>query len=135
VLVAKYADHPPLYRQAQIYARQGVTLDRSTLAGWVGRAAFLLHPVYEELFSQLKHSERLFADETTARVLDPGRGRTIGRIVLAPGSKRGEIHATLHGELGTIIEWVARTKPVPKGTKACATTEFPGLSVSVDARA
>jgi len=44
VLVAKYADHTPLYRQAQIYARQGVTLDRSTLADWVGRAAFALRP-------------------------------------------------------------------------------------------
>ena len=59
----------------------------------------------------------------------------IERIVLAPGSKRGELHATLHGELGTIIEWIARTKPVRNGTKACATTEFPGLSVSVHARA
>ena len=76
VLVSKYADHLPLYRQAQIYARQGVTLDRSTLADWVGRAAFLLRPVYDRLFTQLKHSEKLFADETTAPVLDPGRGRT-----------------------------------------------------------
>ena len=42
VLVSKYADHLPLYRQAQIYARQGVAIDRSTLADWVGRAAFLL---------------------------------------------------------------------------------------------
>lgn len=61
MLVAKYADHPPLYRQAQIYARQGVTLDRSTLADWVGRAAFLLRPVYDRLFTQLKHSEKLDA--------------------------------------------------------------------------
>ena len=76
MLVSKYADHLPLYRQAQIYARQGVTLDRSTLADWVGRAAFLLRPVYDRLFTQLKHSEKLFADETTAPVLDPGRGRT-----------------------------------------------------------
>ena len=45
VLVSKYADHLPLYRQAQIYARQGIDLDRSTLAGWVGRAAFELCPV------------------------------------------------------------------------------------------
>ena len=59
----------------------------------------------------------------------------IERIVLTPGSKRGELHATLHGELGTIIEWVARTKPMRKETKACATTEFPELSVSVHARA
>ncbi|WP_284317188.1 IS66 family transposase, partial [Labrys miyagiensis] len=71
-----YADHLPLYRQAQIYARQGVTLDRSTLADWVGRAAFLLQPVHERLLAILKSSTKLFADETTAPVLDPGRGRT-----------------------------------------------------------
>ena len=76
VLVSKYADHLPLYRQAQIYARQGVHLDRSTLADWVGRAAFLLRPVHRRLLETLKRSGKLFADETTAPVLDPGRGRT-----------------------------------------------------------
>ena len=76
VLVSKYADHLPLYRQAQIYARQGVNLDRSTLADWVGKAAFLLRQVHERLFERLKASTKLFADETTAPVLDPGRGRT-----------------------------------------------------------
>jgi transposase len=76
VLVSKYADHLPLYRQAQIYARQGLSLDRSTLADWVGRAAFLLRPVHERLLEKLKTSTKLFADETTAPVLDPGRGRT-----------------------------------------------------------
>jgi transposase len=76
VLVAKYADHLPLYRQAQIYARQGIELDRSTLADWVGRAAFLLRPIHERLLAALKSSTKLFADETTAPVLDPGRGRT-----------------------------------------------------------
>lgn len=76
VLVSKYADHLPLYRQAQIYARRGLDLDRSTLADWVGRAAFSLRPVYERLLTTLKGSTKLFADETTAPVLDPGRGRT-----------------------------------------------------------
>jgi transposase len=76
VLVSKYADHLPLYRQAQIYARQGINLDRSTLADWVGRAAFILQPVHERLLTALKASPKLFADETTAPVLDPGRGRT-----------------------------------------------------------
>ena len=76
VLVAKYADHTPLYRQAQIYARQGITLDRSTLADWVGRAAFALRPVHARLLDLLKQSAKLFADETTAPVLDPGRGQT-----------------------------------------------------------
>jgi transposase len=76
VLVSKYADHLPLYRQAQIYARQGINLDRSTLADWVGHAAFLLRPVHQRLLDKLKASSKLFADETTAPVLDPGRGRT-----------------------------------------------------------
>ena len=76
VLVSKFADHLPLYRQAQIFARQGVVLDRSTLADWVGRAAALLEPVHGRLLDHLNSSAKLFADETTAPVLDPGRGRT-----------------------------------------------------------
>ena len=76
VLVAKYADHLPLYRQAQIYARQGIELDRSTLADWVGRAAWWLRPLRDHLLAELRRSQRLFADETTAPVLEPGRGRT-----------------------------------------------------------
>lgn len=76
VLVSKYADHLPLYRQAQIWSRQGINLDRSTLADWVGRAAWHLRPVHERLLARLKTSAKLFADETTAPVLDPGRGKT-----------------------------------------------------------
>ena len=76
VLVGKYADHLPLYRQSQIYARQGIELDRSTLADWVGRAAAELRPVHERLFEHLKRSAKLFMDETRAPVLDPGRRRT-----------------------------------------------------------
>jgi transposase len=76
LLVAKYADHPPLYRQAQIYARQGITLNRFTVADWVGRAAFGLRPVDARLLERLKQSSKLFAGETTAPALDPGRGRT-----------------------------------------------------------
>jgi transposase len=76
VIVGKYADHLPLYRQAQIYARQGIELDRSTLADWVGRAAWFLRPLHERLLDHLRASTKLFADETRAPVLDPGRGRT-----------------------------------------------------------
>ncbi|PJK27364.1 IS66 family transposase [Minwuia thermotolerans] len=76
VLVAKYADHLPLYRQAQIYRRTGIDLHRSTLADWVGKAAFHLAPVVDRLAWHMKGSTRLFMDETTAPVLDPGRGRT-----------------------------------------------------------
>jgi transposase len=76
VLVSKYADHLPLYRQAQIMSRQGVDLDRSTLADWVGRAAFELRPVFDALFADLKRSTKLFMDETRAPVLDPGSRKT-----------------------------------------------------------
>ena len=76
VLVARYADHLPLYRQAQMMARQGVKLDRSTLAFWVGYAAAEIAPVAARLREMLLASARLFADETRVPVLDPGRGRT-----------------------------------------------------------
>ena len=76
VLVSKYGDHLPLYRQSQIYARSGVDLDRSTLAGWVGKASFHLTPVVDRLAWHLKQSGQLFMDETRAPVLDPGRGKT-----------------------------------------------------------
>lgn len=76
VLVSKYADHLPLYRQAQIYSRQGVELDRSTLAAWVGKAAFELRPVFDALIADLKQSTKLFMDETRAPVLDPGKRKT-----------------------------------------------------------
>jgi transposase len=76
VLVAKYADHLPLYRQAQIFVREGLHIDRSTLAHWVGFAAVELDPLHARLVQILKSSTKLFADETRCPVLDPGRGRT-----------------------------------------------------------
>ena len=76
VLVARYADHLPLYRQAQMMARQGVALDRSTLSFWMGYAAAEVAPVVTRLREILLASARVFADETVVPVLDPGRGRT-----------------------------------------------------------
>src|SRR5437763_6828296 len=81
VLVAKYADHLPLYRQAGIFARQGVELDRSTLCDWVGRACWWLEPLWRLLRRHVMSSTRIFADDTPLPVLDPGRGRTkTGRL-------------------------------------------------------
>jgi transposase len=81
VLVAKYADFLPLYRQAQIFARQGVELDRSTLCDWVGRACWWLEPLGRLLYQHVMSSTRIFADDTLLPVLDPGRGRTkTGRL-------------------------------------------------------
>jgi transposase len=76
VLVARYADHIPLYRQAQILARQGIEIGREVLADWVGTAAMEIAPVVRRLHEILRASPRLFADETAMPVLDPGRGRT-----------------------------------------------------------
>jgi transposase len=81
VLVSKYADHLPLYRQSQIFARQGIALDRSTLSKWVGRACWWLARLHELLLSTVLSSPKVFADDTTLPVLDPGRGRTkTGRL-------------------------------------------------------
>lgn len=74
--VSKYADHLPLYRQIRILERSGAAIHHSTLADWVGTAAFHLGPVADRLAKHLKTSTKLFMDETTAPVLDPGRGRT-----------------------------------------------------------
>ncbi len=76
VIVARYADHLPLYRQAQIYARQGIDLDRATLADWVGRVGWWLTPLRQHLLAELRSSVKLFADETRMPVLAPGTGKT-----------------------------------------------------------
>jgi transposase len=76
VLAGKYAWHLPLYRQAQMLKSQGIEIDRSTLAFWVGYAAAELMPLYERLREGLLGSSKLAVDETPVPVLDPGRGRT-----------------------------------------------------------
>jgi transposase len=81
VLIGKYCDHLPLYRQSQIFARQAIKLDRSTLCNWVGRACWWLAPLHELMLSTVLSSPKVFADDTTLPVLDPGRGRTkTGRL-------------------------------------------------------
>lgn len=76
VLVSKYADHLPLYRQSGIYAREGVDLDRSTLAGWVGQATALLAPLADAVGRHVLGGKAIFADDTPVAVLAPGTGRT-----------------------------------------------------------
>ena len=76
VLMSKYADHLPLYRQSQIYAREGVELDRSTLADWVGASSALLAPLLEALAKHVLSGYALHADDTPVPVLAPGTGKT-----------------------------------------------------------
>jgi transposase len=81
VLVSKYADHCPLYRQSEIYAREGVELDRSTMAGWVGATSELLAPLVQAVRDHVMAASKLHADDTPVPVLAPGNGKTkTGRL-------------------------------------------------------
>ena len=77
VLVSKFADHLPLYRQSQIYGREGIELERSTLVDWVGRSAALLEPLADAIGRHVLASQAIFADDTA-----------VGRFeVLGPSSR------------------------------------------------
>lgn len=76
VLIAKYCDHLPLYRQSEIYAREGVELSRSTLAGWVGQATWQLRPVIEAIAAHVLAAAKIHGDDTPVPVLAPGTGKT-----------------------------------------------------------
>ncbi|MGH7025578.1 MAG: IS66 family transposase [Caulobacteraceae bacterium] len=90
VLVSKYCDHTPLYRQSRIFARLGVDVERSTLAGWVGGACWWLEALHDRLCKNIFASDHLFADDTPVPVLDPGRGRTkTGRLWVYAREQRG----------------------------------------------
>jgi transposase len=81
IVVSKYDDHLPLYRQAEIYAREGVELETSTLSGWVGATAAALAPLTGVLTADVMTSQTLYGDDTPVPVLAPGSGRTkTGRI-------------------------------------------------------
>jgi transposase len=81
VLVSKFGDHLPLYRQSEIYARQGVEIERSTLAGWVGAASELLSPLVGAIQKHVLAGTKLHADDTPIPVLAPGNGKTkTGRL-------------------------------------------------------
>jgi transposase len=81
VVVSKFGDHLPLYRQSVIYKREGVDLSRSTLADWVGQVSWLLQPLVDVLYQHVLESPKIHADDTTVKVLAPGTGKTkTGRL-------------------------------------------------------
>lgn len=106
VLVSKYADHQPLYRQQQIYSRAGVELPRSTLADWVGRCGVELTPLVEHLRSRFLEQAALHADETPVPMLSPGKKRTHQAYIWAYATTRYapiqgvvyDFHATRAGQ-------------------------------------
>lgn len=81
IVVSKYDDHLPLYRQAEIFAREGVTLETSTLSGWVGATAAAMAPLIDALAAEVRNSDTLHVDDTPVPVLAPGIGKTkTGRL-------------------------------------------------------
>ncbi|WP_227271016.1 IS66 family transposase [Roseobacter weihaiensis] len=76
VLVSKYGDHAPLYRQSQIYAREGIDLSRATMAEWVGRSTALLEPLAEAIGRHVLEGGAIHADDTPVWMLAPGTGKT-----------------------------------------------------------
>jgi transposase len=81
ILVSKYCDHLPLYRQSGIYAREGVDLDRATMAAWVGKVTALMSPLVEAVADHVMAAEKLHVDDTPVPVLAPGTGKTkTGRL-------------------------------------------------------
>ena len=76
MLVSKFVDHLPLYRQSEIYAREGVSLERSTMADWIGEASRLLQPLVSRLRQHIMAANKVHADDTPIGVLAPGNGKT-----------------------------------------------------------
>jgi len=76
ILVNKYADHLPLYRQSQMFGREGVDLDRSSLAEWVGKSTALLEPLADAVARHVLKGQAIFADDTPVKLLAPGSGKT-----------------------------------------------------------
>src|SRR3546814_71391 len=89
VLISKFCDHQPLHRQSVIYARAGVELDRSVMAGWVGEMAVLLDPLIQAVGRHVRAGAALHADDTPVPVLSPGLGKTrTGRLWVAVRDER-----------------------------------------------
>lgn len=110
VLVAKYADHLPLYRQAEICGREGIDLDRSTLADWVGGVSRTLRPLVEALKRYVLSAEKLHGDDVPVPVLEPGHGKTkTGRLwtMFAMTGPRATKHRRRSGSL---------TRPIAKAS-------------------
>ena len=93
ILVQKYCNHLPFYRQSEIYAREDLDLSRSTMASWAGQCAVLLQPLIEEIRKSIFASSHIHGDDTTIKVLAPGLGKTkTGRIwtYVRDGRKYGD---------------------------------------------
>ena len=110
VLVSKYGDHLPLYRQSQIYARSGVDLHRSTLAGWVGKASFHLTPVVDRLAWHLKQSGQVVHGRDPRAGAGPGAGQDQDGVPVGAGPRRAPLGGSGPARRGVLLRaWPRRT--------------------------
>jgi transposase len=130
LLVAKYCDHLPLYRQSEIYAREGLELDRSTLCDWVGQAAWLLDPVVAAIRRHVFAAEKIHGDDTTIRVLAPGlvgpRPDVYGSMCATTGGSAAPHRRLPH--ISTVPTAVASIRRLtwPRSPGSCRPMAMPG---------
>ena len=132
VLVSKYADHLPLYRQSQIYAREGVDLDRSTMADWVGKSTALLEPLAEAIAKRAKAGAALFADGTLLKMLAPGNKKTKTARIWAMSGMSGHGQANRRPAFGISSQWIEKASillAISRAIKAgCMRMAMPDLT-------
>jgi transposase len=137
VLTAKFSDHLPLYRQSQIYAREGVDLDRSTLARWAGEASHLLAPLVEVLRRYVMKTDKLHGDDTPLPVLAPGSGKTktgASGPMCATAARAAMTHLRRCGSpIRPIAEANIRSGIWPTSTASCRPMLTPDLTSSTKA--
>jgi transposase len=133
VLVSKYCNHLSLYRQSQIFSRQGIELDRSTLANWVGGACWWLEPLQKRLAGHVFTPKKLFADDTPIPVLDPGRAAPrpagSGSMSATTGPGTGPIRQPRSIFTALIAGPSAPPLTSPGSAAPCRSTAIPGLIV------
>lgn len=118
IVVSKYDDHLPLYRQAEIFARDGVSLETSTLSGWVGATAAALKPLVDALAADILAGDTLHVDDTPVPVLAPGTGKTkTGRLWTPAFARAGSTSAMSgHSPARTRQRLCSSTRPTVKAS-------------------
>jgi hypothetical protein len=127
IVVPKYDDHLPLYRQAEIFARDGASLETSTLSGWVGATAAALKPLVDVLAAEVVAGDTLHVDDTPMPVRAPGTGKTkTGRLWTYVRATSGRLPARGRRPLCSSIRPTAK-EPVPRAlTKVLQPLPRPG---------
>ncbi len=136
VLVSMYADHLPLYRQSRIFERDGLDLDRSTLADWVGKSTALLEPLADAIGRHVLSAAAIFADDTPVRMLAPGTGKTQTARLFGPTPVMSDLGAAARlrprGIASRAIGKASIQKIIsPASVDGCTPTAMPASRTSI----